>query len=312
MFKRSMAISLILLSATNYAKESKTSSTQVKVKKDKKVDKADQLITNRRMRADGGSLSSLSINSSFSYSGGSLDKPFSAERPNVGAAGDVQTLASMSGSVSGSYRLSKIDRLGLGAGLIMAAPFNQTIDTNDSATEAAFKRNQGKLDINDPFVSYSHITNVLGVQTVVGTSATQVTTRGLRQIGLDSNAGAFVNTMYNFGGSPFSVGAYLYYSKYFHNDNAEDNTQDTTVGFLPQAEWELNDKFNLRTIVRSNIYDSTLGKEMSFSQRLITQSVGLGISVTRDVFLYPNIQFVPQEIRTDVTNVGISANINMF
>jgi hypothetical protein len=43
----------------------------------------------------------------------------------------------------------------------------------------------------------------------------------------------------------------------------------------------------------------------------VYQSAGLGISVTRDIYLYPNVQFIPEDVRSDRTNVGVSANINL-
>jgi hypothetical protein len=38
----------------------------------------------------------------------------------------------------------------------------------------------------------------------------------------------------------------------------------------------------------------------------------VGYSVTRDIFLYPNIQFLPNQVASDMTNVGIQATINVF
>ena len=37
-----------------------------------------------------------------------------------------------------------------------------------------------------------------------------------------------------------------------------------------------------------------------------------GVKVTRDIFLYPNVQFVPDQLRSKQTNVALSTNINMF
>ena len=47
-------------------------------------------------------------------------------------------------------------------------------------------------------------------------------------------------------------------------------------------------------------------------RRPSTQDVGLGISVSRDVFLFPNFQFSYDDPRIENTNVGFVANINMF
>jgi len=75
----------------------------------------------------------------------------------------------------------------------------------------------------------------------------------------------------------------------------------------------INDTFNLRTILRPYWYQNSRGQSFSKWTRLdMTQSVGLGISMTRNIFLYPNIQFAPDNIRADRTNIGLSANINIF
>ncbi len=41
-------------------------------------------------------------------------------------------------------------------------------------------------------------------------------------------------------------------------------------------------------------------------------SFGVGYAVIRDVYLQPNVQFIPNDIRADRTNVALSANINVF
>jgi len=50
----------------------------------------------------------------------------------------------------------------------------------------------------------------------------------------------------------------------------------------------------------------------TYRKRKDSISTGIGISLGRDVFLYPNIQFIPTDIRSDRTNVAMSANVNLF
>ena len=71
---------------------------------------------------------------------------------------------------------------------------------------------------------------------------------------------------------------------------------------------------NLRTISGLWVYDHLRSERdnFTFAKNKIYQSVGLGISVTRDIYLYPNVQFLPEDIRSDLTNVALSANINVF
>ncbi|MAX66303.1 MAG: hypothetical protein QF441_16200 [Bacteriovoracaceae bacterium] len=319
MLKKSVAIGLVLLGAHAFAdtnSATSTSTTKVKKNQNKKADKADELITNQRMRANSGSLSNISMSSSFSYSGGSVQKPLAADRPNIGAAGDNVAVAGLAGSISGTYRLNKLNRVSIGTGLSTIAPFNDSIDTNDENAEAAFDNNKGKIDVADPYVVYTHVNKFMGVQSMFLADVTKITDSSYNDRGYDWSTGVDLNTMYNFGGSRFSVGAYMYVKKYILNTGIDENNNvdgetDMTIGFLPQMEYSLSDTFTLRTIVRSNIYDNSYAERDDFSQRIITQSVGVGISVTRDIYLYPNMQFVVKDMRDDKTNVGISATINI-
>ena len=315
MLKKSIALALMIAGPAVFAEATtSTSQTKVKIKKSEKVDKADELITNRRMRADGGSLSKFSISSSFTYNGGSVTKPLAADRPNIAGAADDVSVASMSGDIAASYRLNKKNRLGLGTGLSMIAPFNNSIDTNSKKAESQFEKNQGELDVSDPYLSYTHINKILGVQTVFGTSYTHITNNSYNDAGYINNIQANVNSMYDFGGSAFSVGLLVAGGKYLFNSDeiGRENQVDSWIGFYPQAEYNISDTFNLRTIVRSNVYENTRSDTSDFSQHVITQSLGLGVSVTRDIFLYPNIQFAYRNLQMSNTNIGISANVNMF
>jgi hypothetical protein len=312
---KKLLVLTLLTSLAAHAEEVAQSKKDVgKIKAKDKVDKADELITNRRFRAQNGSLSNFSMNTSLSYSGGSLDKPFAADRPNISNAGDTTSIAGLGGSFNGSYRINKLNRVNLGAGLQMLAPFNDTINTSDARAKKEFEDNRRELDVSNPYLSYTHMNKFLGVQTVFSGGITQYTASNLRDYGYQNSADLSLNTMYDFGGSKFSIGALMVYNRYFfdNDDPALAAAQNETVwGFLPQAEYVINDTFNLRTIVRSNWYQNTRA-DRDFEQRPITQSVGLGISLNRDVFLYPNIQFAYSNLQAANTNVGFTANINMF
>lgn len=319
--KKLLAImALPFLFTTNaLANESEVNKTKTSLPeataKETKSDKADELITNRRFRAQTGSLSALSINSSFSYSGGSIKDPLSADRPNIVGAADTALISGISGSINGNYRMTKVDRIGVGAGVQMLAPFHSEIETNNQRTQAEFDENQGKLDVSNPYVSYTRLAKIYGVQTVVSAGLTKYTTGNFTDAGYNYNTSFSLNTMYDFGGSSFSVGVLGVFDRnLFDNDDPAlaGFQAETVYGFLPQAEYVINDTFNLRTIVRSHWYQKTRAAGAEFVKRDVTQSVGLGISVSRDVFLYPNVQFAWDNFTAENTNVGLSANINMF
>jgi hypothetical protein len=317
--KKILLIVICVASAFSFAstvkKEETVKPKNTNVRDTSKVDKADELITNRRFRAQNGSLSRFSMNTSISYSGGSLDKPFAADRPNISNAGDTTSIAGISGSLNGSFRLNKLNRLNLGTGIQMLAPFNSTIDTDDPAAEEEFKENRGVLDIVNPYFSYTHMNKFFGVQTIATLGVREYTASNFRARDYKNDVNFSLNTMYNVGDSGFSFGALFLYTKYLFDKDDRDlreKQNDVVYGFLPQAEYVINDTFNLRTIVRSNWYQNSRADVHDFAQRAVTQSVGLGISVNRDVFLYPNIQFVYRDLQAANTNIGFTANINTF
>lgn len=310
-----MIFKILLLTVPMLAFAENTSNTKVELPKTKKSDEADQLITNRMLRASTGSLSNWSINSAFSYSGGSLSNPLDAERPNLNAAGDIPAIQGITGDVSISYRLSTKDRLNLGIGLQMLAPFHSSIETNSPKIQSQFDQNQGELDLNNPTLTYSRIGNINGMQSVLSISATRYTVGNLTDDGFNSKVSAAWNTMYEFKKTGFSAGVYFLVGRFINDDDVSASSRNRQLhseyAILPQFEYVINDTFNLRTISRAWWYQSD---EVSrdFRKLAFTQSVGLGISVTRDLFLYPNIQFKPNDMRADATNIGINANINMF
>jgi hypothetical protein len=70
---------------------------------------------------------------------------------------------------------------------------------------------------------------------------------------------------------------------------------------------------NWRAVYRYYWYQQSRAQKSSEWTTLDpTISTGIGFSITRDIFLYPNIQFNPEDIRADRTNLGLSANINLF
>jgi hypothetical protein len=310
-----LAIGLFAMSGLSFAS---TISTKVDNKEEKKegTDKADEVITNRMMRASTGSLSNWSISTAWSYSAGSIEKPLEAERPNLTAAGDNVATQSMSADVGVSYRINPLNRVTFGVGLNSVAPFNKTINTDSPAAQKEFDENQGRIDVNNPNVSYTRLFKALGVQGWVSATALKYTVGALTDRGYDYYGQVATSTMYEFGKSGFSVGMYgLVRQNFFDKDDEslKARQQLYQVALLPQAEYVINDRLNFRTIIRPWWYQNTRAQKSSeWTTYNFTQSAGIGISVTRNVFLYPNIQWEPENIRADRTNVGLSANINLF
>lgn len=281
-------------------------------KKDTKVDEADELITNRRLRADSGSLSKWSVSMFFDYKGGSLEKPTAPERPNIVNGADALTLQSLTGEVGVRYRLTPRDSVTVSTGLFMTTPFHSSIDTDNPALQKNFDENHQKLNISDPSIKYVHLAKVFNVQSVSLVKPLLITNNQQYELGYRASVLLSQTFMKDVGKSGFSYGVGLQSLIYtFHNNNQ--NLSSSVSGIYPAAEYVINDTYNLRTVFGWQVYEQFRYQDSgTFTKRKVYQSVGVGISVTRDIFLYPNIQFIPSDIRSDRTNIAISANINVF
>ena len=310
-----LAAALLLTVSANAAEKQSQSKTKVEVKEEVKKDQVDQLITNRKLRAETGSKSKYSVSTAFTYNGGTINDPGSRFRPNITAGANVPTFSSLAGSISGKYRLNVKDSLNAGVGLRAFQPFHESPDK--STVEAPNGEPVQRADIYNPYVTYTHIDRIAGLQSVSKVTATALTTDFSRQLGYLGQVDLTQIFLKDLGTSGASVGV-LFGTGFSVFDKFDEASQaassDYWVGAYPFFEYVINDTFNFRTISGVWVYEHIRNESraLTFSKNTIYQSVGLGISVSRDVYLYPNIQFVPEDISGDRTNVAITANVNLF
>lgn len=304
----------MLLLAGNALAEEQKSSTKIKKNAPAKVDKSDQLITNKRYRARTGSLSDFSLATTIIYRGGSMEEPLGANRPNLAGRADAASVARLNANLSGTYRLDALNRINAGIGMQTLAPFQSSIDTESPAAQREFDNNQGDIDVFDPFISYRHMNRFFGVQTIATGGLTQYTAGNMRDNGYQNRVFLELDTMYDIGSTGLTVGARFGYEKFFFDNNDEEllsRQLDQVARLEPQVEYEINDKVNLRTVFRTFAYQNN-NADSTMKRRPLTQDVGVGISVSRNVFLFPNFQFSYDNPSIENTNVGFVANINMF
>lgn len=293
-------------------KEEVKTEAKAEVKKEEE-DEGDKLITNRRLRADMGSTSNWSVRTFWSYQGGSLETPFTADRPNIDAGSDNLTLANLSGDVGVRYRITKFDSVNFSIGLNMTAPFHSSFKTSNARLQQNFDNNRQKMTANNPTLSYNHIAGFWGLQSSTSVLFQYITNAQLEKT--YSTYASLSQTLMKDFGNGWSAGTSVVYAGYTYAStyNSANNSLNRTFGFYPQVEYVFNDTFLWRTVFRTWVYDRLDAIDSwTYDKRKVTQSTGIGISISRDVFLYPNIQFVPSDIRSDRTNVGITANINLF
>ena len=298
------------------------SSTATTQPSEKSTDEADAVITNRMLRASTGSLSKWSLSSSWSYSAGSLSDPFNAVRPNITSASDTPALQSLSGTVGAKYRIDATNSLSMSTGMNMLTPFHRSLHSNNAAVQRQFDASGGQLNVNDPSLSYTHLSRWNGIQNVSSFDTNLLTSGFFREAGYRASLEASHQFMYEVKkANGLSVGLLLTGTKYFFDkDSYTDSTgaavslfsdqASLVLGAYPAVEYVISDRLNFRTISGIGVYE--FRRDGTSHHRIIYQSMGLGISVTRDFFLYPNIQFIPGSLRANNTNLGLNANINLF
>lgn len=280
-------------------------------------DKSDELITNRNLRSLVGSLSTWSFASTWNYQGGDINRPIGSSRPNVSGAQDVALVQNLAGTVGISYRLTDVDRFTFGIGMQMASPFSDSPDSKFSESgEREFKRTQGQLDVSNPQLVYRRVMKPFGIQSVLTATSTYFTQDALVDRGFESKNEVTMNSLYAFGKSRFSAGVAFQGAFFTHNkDDLALQAGQAAYEFyaLPITEYEINDFMNWRAVYRYYWYQQSRAQSSSEWTTLDpTISTGIGFSITRDIFVYPNIQFNPEDVRADRTNLGMSANINFF
>lgn len=311
-----MIFMILGLSLSAFAQETKTEKkeekTETKTATPGKVDEADQVITNRRLRASSGSLSKWSGNFAINYQGGSVEKPGAAQRPNITSGADALTLQYLTANVGLRYRFSKLNSLTLGTGVFMNTPFNTSIKTNDPELKKEFNKTKQDVTVSDPNLIYTNLARVWGFQVVTQLSPTLITNTQQRRQGYRAMYDIASTWMRDVGDSGLSAGATFEWTGYSFDKPNKDLAKNVWQ-LYPVLEYVINDTYNLRTLWGWQVYQQTRDmKPDTYQKRVVYQSLGVGISITRDIFLYPNIQFIPSDIRDDRTNLGISAYINTF
>lgn len=286
----------------------------------RRANDVDNIITNKLLRAESGSTSLWSFGSSLEYAGGNLRRPFDEDRPNVAETTATTDKAFLDGQVDIKYNISNHHSLSLGIGLRWIAPFSKAGPKN---------YNGNRVDVANPFLNYQLLYNLAGLQSVLQVQPVVYSESNLTRLGFNSSLLLNQDSVLELGESGISVGfsvwaQYVYYDKTgslgspIEPDSyvADIRTEqaDYILGLSPVVEYQIDDTFNLRTVLYLFNYEHMRSEpnKNAFARDTVTQSFGLGISLTPVIFIYPNVQFVPDDIHSDLTNVGITADISVF
>jgi hypothetical protein len=272
----------------------------------------DTEITNPRLRAESGSKSKFSLSASLAYTGGALSHPFGMQRPNLARTPGAQVDTSLDGGFDGRFRWSKNDSMTFGTSFGLMTPFHGDQDGEDS-----------QFNVYNPATGYSRVGRVGRLQMTFGVAADAGTSNESQAIKYN------VNALHVFqGGWTAGVTANPYYTFYYNKPGQEtragthlrpayyggDTRTEWGLNIYPFLEYAFNPRYSARTVFGYFNWRHLYGDQEKYRllQTHVYQSIGVGVSVSRDVYLYPNIQFVPDRLRADFTNISLQATLNMF
>lgn len=326
------ATGLLMAPVSGFAQTSTTSvntnSSTVKMEDLKKADEKekdiDSEITDARMRAQLGSKSKWSFKSSLAYSGGSVEEPLSGVRPNYRASATIEAMTTLSGDVGINYRAGERDNISFGTGVTVVDPLHGDIVKPAEDTRKGRKGTLARYEVSTPYLSWSRGYRAFDTQMISSLQYSHATDSDSINLTKTFGAASFSQTVLaNFGQSKWNGGTSLTLGKSFYTGDLDDanmvaaakagkyKRSDMSFGLFPFLQYTFNDRYSFRTVFGYFQFARYEGYADNF-QLEPYQSVGTGISITRDIYLYPNVQFTPKDIRADRTNVALSANLNLF
>lgn len=300
-----------------------TASTAELTEKGQEQKDIDDEITNARLRASLGGKSKWSFKSSLGFVGSSIDKPLDAVRPNYRAAvGARPGLSSIGGDIGVNYRLSERDNLSLSTGVSILNPFSGDLTRMEFTDPRNGSTAMNRFDVSGLSLSWSRGYKALGMQMITDAGVSFATTQdSLTDYNQVASVSVGQTVLADLGESNWQAGLALslstgIYNGTISNKSAQNQLQQSEyyIGLYPFAEYVFNDTYSFRTVFGYFELESLIGTEYSPAavvRQTPYQSMGLGISITRDIYLYPNVQFVPEDIRADRTNVAVSTTINL-
>ena len=219
--------------------------------------------------------------------------------------------------MNGRYRWTKNDSITGGASFGLQTPLQGHVNSGN------------QFDVFDPQVAYNRVGKIGEFQTLASIMYSYGTSSESESIDLTHQFMFSYNAMHAFtsglsAGLLFQGDYNVYGSSSGSSSNANtfapgyygnDVRKQWSVNFYPEIEYSLNDRYAVRTIFGYFNWKHLFTGIRSVTgccRRLCISRLRIGIAVTRDFYLYPNIQFVPNQLRSDFTNVALSATMNVF
>ncbi len=256
-------------------------------------------ITDAKLRAESGSLSRYSLSFNLSYYGPALSDLGAEDQPNPdGSLRPVDT--ALSGSLGGRYRIDSQSTISMGTGLKAIHPFH----------------GMEKFEMNNPYLSYAVSKRYGNLQIRNSPNLSVITLPIYTKVGEYGSLGYDISSVYNIGSSGFAVGfdtslSYFLYNRGYRpgspSKGGDGKASLWNISFFPNVKYNFSDKLNINSSL-SYSYSNRRSSpdQMTFEKAMVSQRLGLGYAVTRDIYLAPYLNFYPDQLNSDLTTVNFS------
>jgi len=256
-------------------------------------------ITDAKIKADSGSLSTYSLKFNLSYYGPTLGQLDGKDQPNLdGSVGTYET--SLGGSLGLRYRLDSKSSLSFGTGLKVIHPLHGAERT----------------DIQTPYLNYDSTFRLGGVQMRSSPGLSVTTLPNYTQVGQVGSITYDFNSIYNIPSSRFAVGLDANLSLFIYNRNYEPADKKSSRGAVqlyPTFKYNLSDKTSITTSTSlSWLSPRYRSNETILLNRTVSQRLGVGHAFTRDVYVYPYLTVYPSRLASDTTTFNLSTTFSLL
>lgn len=287
----------------------------------------DEDLTNARLRTLSGAKGLLSLSLDGSYAGGSLDNPFSDVRPNYRRGLSGVPVFVFTG-MSARLRLNTQQSLFLSSGVMMQQPFHGGLKDAESAGRNVF--------LSSPSLGWNYFSTFQSLQFGLGVITTFRNSEFDRVVGVIGDLNLSLNFTIPGGvGSNWHWGLSGNINQIFYKANpdgqlsrfaefssrlgenlAEVNLQDLrknqdllSLLLAPSVEYRFSDRVWFRALYAFLNFDQTRN-DRNLLQTPNYASVGISFFPARDIWIFPNVQFVPEDARAERTNVSLIFALN--
>ena len=256
-------------------------------------------ITDAKLKADAGSLSKYSLKFNLSYYGPMVGDLGAKDQPNPDGSISPHATA-ISGSFGGRYRIDSASSISMGTGMKANHPFH----------------GMDRFDINDPFLGYDRLIRFGDLQMRMSPSVSYITTPEYKDAGEYAGMGYDTSLIYNLGtshmalGLDASLGYYLYGRDYRNSDRS---ANQYTVSTYPTFKYNFTDKLNINTSVKLAWANFRRAHDKNqLIPQTISQRLGVGYALTRDIYLFPYLNFYPNSFTQDSTTLNFLTSFSIL